>query len=215
MTPFRMSLAAALMAAAATSSAQADASFTVPRASILPGSCTLPTGHESVTAPAQVAVVYQLTPLGELDHFSVVRSSGQAAADEAVTAALLGCSFARAGHDGSDALVGFVVVPLAGPSSAGQALQPAIADVTRCAPSGNDYPPQARRRQQQGTTKLRFTVNEAGRLLRTEVISTSGSPRLDDVAASMLSRCTFRAGTDSLGRPQGGALDVTYIWRLQ
>lgn len=207
--------AAALLAVATATAAQNEASYTVPRASILKGSCTLPVDHSSLSAPAQVAVVYQLSVVGALERHVVVRSSGEAAADEAVMAALAECAFVRAGHEGDDARIGYVVVPLGLRTPAAEARTPAIANVQSCAPSGKDYPANERRRNQRGTTKLRFSVNERGQLLRTEVVSTSGSARLDDIAAGKLSTCQFHAGTDVLGRPQAGDFEVTYIWQLK
>ncbi len=48
------------------------------------------------------------------------------------------------------------------------------------------YPDEARRRGEEGRVVLRFTVDRLGKVLGVELVSGSGSPRLDDAAQAML-----------------------------
>ena len=87
-----------------------------------------------------------------------------------------------------------------------------------CAPTADDYPLAALRAEVTGTTRIRFEVNEQGKLERARVVRSAGPSRehqlLDRVALDKLSGCTFRAGTDEAGRPVGGSFEVDYVWRL-
>jgi protein TonB len=97
--------------------------------------------------------------------------------------------------------------------------RPAIANVQACAPGGADYPAAARRAEATGLTRLRFTIDASGTMVRSEVLKSAGSTRehrqLDKVAQDKLSGCHFTAGTDELGRPMGGTFEVDYVWRLE
>lgn len=99
------------------------------------------------------------------------------------------------------------------------AARPAIADLRACAPTGDDYPPLARRVEATGTTRLRFTVSATGALTRSEVARSAGATRehrlLDKVAQERLSACSFAAGSDASGQPVGGTFEVEYVWRLE
>lgn len=50
------------------------------------------------------------------------------------------------------------------------------------------YPYHAKFERQQGTVKLRLVINRAGRLLRADVVSSSGFPLLDQEALELLNR---------------------------
>lgn len=96
--------------------------------------------------------------------------------------------------------------------------KPAIADVHACAPTADDYPPAAIRAEATGTTKIRFTIDANGALVKTEVVHSAGPTRehkmLDRVAVSKLSECKFKAAIDAQGKPVGGSFDVDYVWNL-
>ena len=70
-----------------------------------------------------------------------------------------------------------------------------------------------------GTTKVRFTVDAAGKLAKAEVVKPAGSSRehrmLDRVALDKLSGCTFTAGIDETGKPTGGVFEVDYVWKIE
>ncbi len=97
--------------------------------------------------------------------------------------------------------------------------KPAIANVQACAPRAEDYPAAARRAEATGISRLRFTIDAAGALVRSEVIKSAGITRehrlLDKVAESKLASCYFTAGIDENGRPMGGTFEVDYVWKLE
>jgi protein TonB len=97
--------------------------------------------------------------------------------------------------------------------------KPAIANVQGCAPRGEDYPAAARRAEATGVTRLRFTIDSAGALMKSEITKSAGVSRehrlLDKVAESKLASCYFTAGVDENGRPVGGTFEVDYVWKLE
>lgn len=124
--------------------------------------------------------------------------------------------------DGTPAPVGLSDAPVTTPVAAAtprMVAKPAIANVQACAPRGEDYPAAARKVEATGTTRLRFTIDAAGAVMRTEVVRSAGSTRehrlLDSTAASMLAGCAFTAGIDENGRATGGTFEVDYVWKLE
>jgi protein TonB len=109
--------------------------------------------------------------------------------------------------------------PTAAPVAAPQAARPAIANVKACAPREEDYPAAAARTEAIGTTKVRFSIDGQGALVKAEVVKSAGGSRehklLDRVALDKLSACKFTPGADESGRPVGGSFDVEYVWKLQ
>jgi protein TonB len=105
------------------------------------------------------------------------------------------------------------------PSTPRAIAKPAIANVQACAPGAEDYPAAARRAEAIGITRLRFTIDAAGALVRSEIVKPAGSSRehrlLDRVAESKLASCYFTAGVDENGRAMGGTFEVDYVWRLE
>jgi protein TonB len=99
------------------------------------------------------------------------------------------------------------------------AARPAVANASACAPTAEDYPPAAQRAEATGTTKVRFTVDGEGKLVKAEVVKSAGSSRehkmLDRVALDKLSQCHFTPGVDEQGRKVGGSFDVEYVWKLE
>ncbi|WP_374562954.1 energy transducer TonB [Ideonella sp.] len=97
--------------------------------------------------------------------------------------------------------------------------KPAIANVLACAPGSDDYPAAARRAEATGLTRLRFTIDAAGALVRSEIVKSAGLTRehrlLDKVAESKLASCHFTAGVDENGRAIGGTFEVDYVWKLE
>ncbi|MBL8306257.1 MAG: TonB family protein [Rubrivivax sp.] len=112
-----------------------------------------------------------------------------------------------------------VVAPPAPPAPPRVAAKPAIANVADCAPTADDYPAAAKRAEATGTTRIRFTIGPDGRLAGSpEIVRSAGSSRehkmLDRLAASKLSECRFRAGSDENGKAVGASFDVDYVWKL-
>ena len=97
--------------------------------------------------------------------------------------------------------------------------KPAIANVQACAPRAEDYPAAARRAEATGISRLRFTIDAAGALVRSEIVKSAGLTRehrlLDKVAESKLASCSFTAGVDENGRAMGGTFEVDYVWKLE
>lgn len=106
----------------------------------------------------------------------------------------------------------------AAPAPPRAAARPAIGNVASCAPGPDDYPAAAVKEEATGTTRVRFTVDAAGKLASSEVVKSAGSSRahkaLDRVAVQKLSECTFRPGIDETGKAVGGTFDVEYVWKL-
>lgn len=112
-----------------------------------------------------------------------------------------------------------VVAPPAPAPPPRAAAKPAIANVSECAPTADDYPAAAKRAEATGTTRIRFTIGADGRLAGSpEVVRSAGSSRehkmLDRIAASKLAECKFKAGVDENGKPVGASFDVEYVWKL-
>ncbi len=109
--------------------------------------------------------------------------------------------------------------PPAPPAPPRVAAKPAIANVASCAPKNEDYPAAALRAEATGTTKVRFTIDASGKVVKAEVVKPAGASRehrmLDKVAVDKLSTCTFTPGSDENGKPAGGSFDVEYVWKIQ
>lgn len=79
---------------------------------------------------------------------------------------------------------------------------------------GPQYPPQALRNGEQGTTVLRFLITEHGRIQRSFVSSSSGFDSLDNAALYALSRCTFQPELKD-GKPVEGWAVIRYVWKIK
>jgi periplasmic protein TonB len=108
--------------------------------------------------------------------------------------------------------------PPAPPAPPRVAARPAIANASSCAPTRDDYPPAAIRAEATGITKVRFNIDETGKLVKIDLVRSAGSSRehraLDKVAIEKLSECSFKPGLDENGRPTGGTFEVEYVWKL-
>lgn len=106
--------------------------------------------------------------------------------------------------------------PPAPPAPPAVAAQPAIANYASCKP---EYPAAATRASATGTTRIKFTVDPAGKMTNAEVTRSAGASRehklLDRTALDALSNCTFRAGRDSSGQAVGAAFLVDWVWKLE
>lgn len=81
-----------------------------------------------------------------------------------------------------------------------------------------EYPPKARQAEATGVTRIRFSIDEAGNVVKAEITGASGSSRehrmLDKQAVEALSVCRFKPGTDEHGKPVGAFSNVEYVWKL-
>jgi protein TonB len=104
------------------------------------------------------------------------------------------------------------------PAPARVAARPAIANASSCAPTQDDYPAAARRAEATGITRVRFTIDERGKLVKVDLLKSAGASRehrmLDKVAIDKLGECTFKPGTDDTGKAVGASFDVDYVWKL-
>jgi protein TonB len=76
-----------------------------------------------------------------------------------------------------------------------------------------EYPQASKLLSESGTSVLRFLVDVDGRVLESQVESSSGYPRLDEAARTALSLCHFKAGTAD-GKPERSWTKLRYVWRL-
>jgi periplasmic protein TonB len=76
-----------------------------------------------------------------------------------------------------------------------------------------EYPSAAKLRGETGTVVLRFLVDVDGKVLQSQVESSSGHPGLDEAARNALSLCQFRPGTAD-GKPEQSWTRLRYVWKI-
>ncbi|HTW73135.1 MAG TPA: energy transducer TonB [Acetobacteraceae bacterium] len=73
------------------------------------------------------------------------------------------------------------------------------------------YPEEARRRGEEGTVTVRFTVEPSGRVTDVAVVGSSGSPRLDAAATAMLRNAALPPFDPSMPRqPVSATVQIRY-----
>lgn len=77
-----------------------------------------------------------------------------------------------------------------------------------------DYPIEAVRKNLQGTTRIRFSINQYGEVMKVDLVASSGSEVLDSAAISALSKCNFAPGARD-GIPTVSETTVDYVWRIE
>ena len=77
-----------------------------------------------------------------------------------------------------------------------------------------DYPAEAKRRNAQGTTRVRLTITIDGEVRKLTVIRSSGHEDLDAATVKLLSSCRGSPGEKD-GKPTEEALELEYIWKLE
>ena len=81
--------------------------------------------------------------------------------------------------------------------------------------SDADYPTDAIRREEQGTTRFRLAVGPDGRVSSCTVTASSGSAALDLATCRLMkSRARFAPARDSGGNAVADAVTSTIVWRL-
>lgn len=81
--------------------------------------------------------------------------------------------------------------------------------------SNDDYPQDAIRNEEQGTTSFRLDVGSNGRVTNCSVTGSSGSPSLDRTTCRLLtSRARFTPARDNLGRPTSDSVSGRIRWVL-
>lgn len=82
--------------------------------------------------------------------------------------------------------------------------------------SGDDYPADAQRNDEQGTVRVELKIDEQGRVSRCDVVEGSGSHSLDSATCRILqNRARFSPARDSAGRPIGDTYRQSITWRLE
>lgn len=76
-----------------------------------------------------------------------------------------------------------------------------------------EYPKSSLRNEEQGTVTHRFVVSAGGRVLKTQIVRSSGYRDLDRASVEALSQCPFRPASID-GRPVQSTMDIQYVWRL-
>lgn len=90
----------------------------------------------------------------------------------------------------------------------------AVIDPTNGCRGKPDYPEISRRLGEQGTVTLRFLIGVDGRVKQSQIVTSSGHPRLDEAARTGLgSLCRFKPGTVD-GKPEETWAEIRYAWKL-
>lgn len=84
-----------------------------------------------------------------------------------------------------------------------------------CAPG---MPRRAAEARAQGTSRIRFHVDETGKVTGAEIIESAGRGTahrlLDESAMKALARCPFDPARDASGQPVASDVDISYTWKL-
>jgi len=197
--------------------AAAQGSLDAP-AAVVAGSCkAVDFNRASLSSAVKVDVVVQVDDTGAPVSVRPISDVANSVVLEAVTTSIMTCKFQPAVRDskptaGSARLLYQFNLP---PSAAPTARKPAIVNAPNCAPTSDDYPPDSRRLNETGTTRITFTIGPDGRLTAFGVVRSSGFLRLDFTALIKLAGCKFRPGTAADGTPIGASFDVDYVWKLE
>ena len=89
------------------------------------------------------------------------------------------------------------------------------AGINPCRLKHDGYPTESARNNEQGTSRIRFSIDAEGSLEKAEISKSSGYQRLDEAAMKLLSQCTFKAARDREGKPISGTFDVEYVWQIK
>lgn len=169
-----------------------------------------------VSVPEAVEVLVQIDAAGLPVSAKNLSPASHGDLDDAVIALAMSCKYGGAVVQGKNAAgqVRFFLPIRQAPAQRPGAL-PAIGDVKDCAPTTKDYPAAAARNNQEGTTRVSFTVDEKGQLQAFGVTRSSGHLLLDYTALIKLAGCKFVPGKAPDGTPIGGTFTVEYVWKLQ
>lgn len=99
-----------------------------------------------------------------------------------------------------------------------QASKPGCANANRpprCKCTRPQYPVEAARRGEQGTTKVRITIAPDGFVSEVELLQSSGSTTLDQATFEHFKDVCFKPARDSSGNAVSASTTVEYKWRLE
>ena len=81
--------------------------------------------------------------------------------------------------------------------------------------SNDDYPSDALNAQAQGTSKIKWEINTAGRVENCGVVASSGNTALDRTACSLITRRgRYSPALDGAGNPIRSSSSRNVVWRL-
>lgn len=75
-----------------------------------------------------------------------------------------------------------------------------------------DYPQPARVDRETGTTRVRYRIGANGRVIKSEVLASSGSPPLDDASMSLAESCVFSPAAEN-GKAVEVTAEIDYVWK--
>jgi protein TonB len=112
------------------------------------------------------------------------------------------------------------ITPPAPPAPPAPAVQARAARINANDPACKpEYPAAATRAGATGISRIKFSVDAAGKVTNAEVVGSSGPTRehrlLDKTAQAALSLCPFSPGVDATGKPVGTEVVVEYAWKLE
>jgi TonB family protein len=197
-----------IAAAAAQEAAPAQPMDSVTNASIDLRHCTPLYPRESLVAEETgvTRLRMHIAASGELRGISLIKSSGFSRLDRATIDALGRCKFRAAMREGAPIDSSFIVEykwQLDGPT-------PPLAG--GCKP---EYPAEALRAGEQGLTRLRFQLTEAGEAENIDIVRSSGSGRLDEASIAHVRRCRFKQPKRPSAATPAPTFTVGYNWRIE
>jgi protein TonB len=77
-----------------------------------------------------------------------------------------------------------------------------------------EYPKSSLRNEETGVVTLRFTIGANGRVMKQQVLRSSGFRDLDRAALGGMAQCYFRPGNIK-GEPVQSQMDMQYVWTLE
>ena len=158
---------------------------------------------------------------GHLSNMSLLTSSGHALLDNAAIAALLTCKAVPGQHNNSQ-VNSWIELEYSweqpqvkvrqDPEHWEQPRLYARLDPAHC--KLPDYPPEAARKEQQGTTRIYALIHRDGHISDVGLMSSSGYPLLDNAVLAAVRNCKGIPGPDTNGKT-GSWIAYEYHWKLE
>ena len=102
-----------------------------------------------------------------------------------------------------------------GPTSTGGSSATVASLIRGAFNNDSDYPSAARRREEQGTVRVAYTVGTDGRVSNCAVVQSSGSSSLDSTTCRIFERrFRYTPARDATGNPVPQTIRSTVTWRL-
>ena len=216
MQPTRRLLVAVISGAAFCQTTLAQSVLDYPPATLLP-TCKKPDFDSTgIDVPAHMDMLVSVDATGTPLSAKSLTSSENPVLTSAYIALAMSCQYMPGRANGNPAAgTSRFAFPTAQAASRRPGALPAIVNISECAPKAEDYPPESARRNETGTTRIGFTIDEKGKLKAFGVANTSGHLLLDYTALIKLAGCTFKPGKAADGSAIGGSFTIEYVWRLE